>query len=156
MNENTTTLILSNLNLAQKIAKSKKKSLPHISFDELESAAYMGLVEAANNYNPNKNDNFSAYAVFRIIGAVKDYLRELSWGKRTENIKMSCVYEKEVSCKENISFEEIIEKLPCVNKNVLKLYYVEGLKIKEIASDMKVHQSRVSQILSESRSKLAA
>jgi len=51
-------------------------------------------------------------------------------------------------------FEDVIRQLPTVNKTVLKLYYQEGMKIKDIASDLGVHQSRVSQILSESRLKL--
>ena len=68
-------LILNNISLAEKIAKSKKRKLSHISYDELKSAAYLGLVEAANNYNSSENDNFPAFAVWRIIGAVRDYLR---------------------------------------------------------------------------------
>jgi RNA polymerase sigma factor (sigma-70 family) len=162
--EERNSLILNNVLLAENIAKSKKKKLTQVSFDELKSAAYLGLVEAASHYDPLKNDCFPAYAVWRIIGSIRDYLRELSWGPRSKPIKMNdffvhqeCFFIKQeqfdfsdFSC----FFEIIIDQLPIVNKTVLKLYYQENKKIKEIANDLSVHQSRVSQILSESRVKL--
>jgi DNA-directed RNA polymerase specialized sigma subunit len=39
-------------------------------------------------YNKNKNTCFQAFAFFRINGAIRDYLRELSWGSRRRPIKM--------------------------------------------------------------------
>ena len=87
--EERNALIMNNISLAEKIAKSRKKKLSHISYDELKSAAYLGLVEAANNYDPQENDCFPAYAVWRVIGAVQDYLRELSWGTRANPVKMA-------------------------------------------------------------------
>lgn len=154
-------LILNNVLLADNIAKSKKKKLTQVSYDELKSAAYLGLVEAASHYDPGKNDCFPAYAVWRIIGSIRDYLRELSWGPRSKPIKMNdfFVYQEFIFRKQEQSdcsdfFEIVINQLPTVNKNVLKLYYQENKKIKDIAKDLSVHQSRVSQILSESRIKL--
>jgi RNA polymerase sigma factor (sigma-70 family) len=158
--EERNALVLENMYLAEKIAKSRKKKLSNVSYDELKSAAYLGLVEAANHYDPQENDCFAAYAVWRVIGAVRDYLRELSWGPRSKPVKMAevFVYEEHLFKKESVDnagfFESVIRQLPTVNKTILRLYYQEGMKIKEIASDMSVHQSRVSQILSDSRSKL--
>lgn len=153
-------LIIENLNLAEKLAKTKKRKLSHISYDDLKSAAFCGLVEAANSYDNNKNDCFPAYAVYRISGAIKDYLRELSWGSRSKPIKLSqsFVYEEELydihnfGCSE--SFDELIYFLPDINKNILKLYYQKGMLIREIAVKFQVHQSRISQIISDSKKKL--
>lgn len=154
-----TTFILENISLAEKIAKSRKKKLSQVSYDELKSAAYLGLVEAANKYDPQENDNFPAYAVWRIVGAVRDYLRELSWGSRSNPIKISQVfiYEEELFYQEIENkgfFEDVIRQLPSTNKTVLGLYYLEGMKIKEIAQDMSVHESRISQILTDSKVRL--
>lgn len=153
-------LVLNHVSLAEKIAKSRKKKLTQVSYDELKSAAYLGLVEAATHYNSQENDCFAAYAVWRIIGAVRDYLRELSWGSRSNPVKMSefhvyeeCSFDQQIIDRADF-FENVIRQLPTVNKTVLKLYYQEDMKIKEIANDLCVHQSRVSQILSESRMKL--
>jgi RNA polymerase sigma factor (sigma-70 family) len=153
-------LVLDHVYLAEKIAKSRKKKLTQVSYDELKSAAYLGLVEAAAHYISQENDCFPAYAVWRIIGAVRDYLRELSWGPRSNPVKMVevFVFEEHIFDQQIVDragfFEDVIRQLPTVNKTVLKLYYQEGMKIKEIASDLGVHQSRVSQILSDSRLKL--
>lgn len=149
-------LILANISLADKIAKSKKRKLSHISLDELKSAAYLGLVEAANSYQNSKNDCFAAYAVWRIIGSVKDFLRELSWGTRSNNVKMSVIQDDQVFQEKTTecNFDEIISYLPDLNKTILKLYYQDGYKLKEIANGIGVHESRISQILSDSRSKL--
>ena len=87
MNTNLHELIINHMSLAEKIAKSKKRKLSHVSYEELVSAAYLGLVEAASNYKSNENDCFAAYAIWRIIGAVRDYLRELSWGSRRNPLK---------------------------------------------------------------------
>ena len=80
-------LVISNLTLAKKLAKCKKKKCYFINYDELESAAFLGLVEAAVKYNSNLNDNFAAFATMRIIGAIKDYLRELAYGSRNFPLK---------------------------------------------------------------------
>jgi len=82
-------LIILNINLANAIAAKKKRALSHIHYEDLQSAAYMGLVEAANNYDSNKNDCFQSFAVWRISGAIKDYLREINWGSRRNPINMS-------------------------------------------------------------------
>lgn len=81
-------LVLENISLAEKIAKSRKRKLSQVSYDELKSAAYLGLVEAAHHYNPQQNDCFPAFAIWRIIGAIRDYLREISWGSRNNPLKM--------------------------------------------------------------------
>lgn len=153
-------LIIENLNLAEKLAKRKKRKLSHISYDELKSAAFCGLVEAANSYNSSKNNCFPAYALWRITGAIQDYLRELSWGSRSKPLKraQSFIYEEQLYKTDNFgnldSFDEIIYFLPEINKTVLKLYYQQDMLIKEIAVMLCVHQSRISQILQDSKQKL--
>lgn len=153
-------LIVENLPLADKIAKSKKRKLSHISFEELQSAAYLGLVESAQSYQPDENDCFAAFAVWRIIGAVRDYLRELTWGSRANPQKMVPIYAYEdqlysdnatIDCE---FFEDFIKHLPTPNKTTMRLYYFENKKIAEIAEIFGCNQSRVSQILTDSRNRL--
>jgi RNA polymerase sigma factor (sigma-70 family) len=43
--------------------------------EELESAAYMALVEAALTFDPSRKVNFATYARYRIRGAIRDYRR---------------------------------------------------------------------------------
>lgn len=53
----------------------KTMHLPRESFDELLSAAYLGLVEAAERFDAGAGYDFRAFAYFRIRGAVIDSIR---------------------------------------------------------------------------------
>lgn len=152
-------LILENIPLADKMAKSKKRKLSHISYAELQSAAYLGLVEAARNYDLSKNDNFPAFAVWRIIGSIRDYLRELSWGSRSNPKKTIPLSSEDFFVSYDIVsdidfFENLIKSLPNTNKSVLRFYYLADKKISEIANLLDLHQSRISQILTDSKNRL--
>lgn len=74
-------LILKYLHFAEKLAKKYSQ----FRDDELKSAAYVGLIDAAIKYNGKSN--FSTYARFRINGAMKDYLRkQLNFIKFRKNL----------------------------------------------------------------------
>ena len=65
------------------IARKILERLPqHIELDELVSAGMIGLVDAVNKFNPQKNVQFKSYAQFRVRGAILDSLRELDWSPR--------------------------------------------------------------------------
>lgn len=150
-------LVVTHLSLAKKLARISKKKSTFANYDELESAAFMGLSEAAGKYDPSLNVTFETYASCRISGAIKDYQRELSWGSRNNPVKTESVEVHDFAYTEtetSNTFDKIVNPLSSTNKRVLRLHYVDECKIREIAADMGVHESRVSQILSESRLKL--
>jgi len=75
-------LIYKHMELAKRIALHKSKSVPRsVQPDDLISAAFLGLVCAANRFNGCR-DSFKSYAIIKIQGAIIDYLRETSWGAR--------------------------------------------------------------------------
>lgn len=49
------------------------------SSDDLDQVAYLGLVKAVNGFDPEKGDEFLAYAVPTITGEVKRYFRDSAW-----------------------------------------------------------------------------
>lgn len=55
---------------------------PHVSLDDLIHAGVIGLIDALNKFDSNKNVQFKTYAKFRIRGAILDSLRELDWSPR--------------------------------------------------------------------------
>jgi RNA polymerase sigma factor (sigma-70 family) len=62
------------LPMARAIAKRMDGLLPRQS-DELESTAYLALVEAAQTFDPSISVNFATYARYRICGALRDLRR---------------------------------------------------------------------------------
>jgi RNA polymerase sigma factor FliA len=62
---------------ARNMAIEIKKSLPsYIELDELIACGELGLVEAAESYDPNRGIKFITYAHYRIRGAIYDGLRK--------------------------------------------------------------------------------
>lgn len=71
------------LPLVKLIALRIREKLPvHVELDDLISDGTLGLMDAAGKYDPNKNDNFSSYAKFRIHGAIMDSLRQIDPASR--------------------------------------------------------------------------
>jgi RNA polymerase sigma factor for flagellar operon FliA len=65
------------------IARRIHEHLPqHIPFEDLVQAGMVGLLDALNKLDSEKNVKFGSYAKFRIRGAILDSLRELDWSPR--------------------------------------------------------------------------
>jgi RNA polymerase sigma factor for flagellar operon FliA len=72
-------LILGNLSLVRHILGRMTARLPrNIDLDNLEAAGTLGLVEAANRYDPERGVAFRTFAYTRIRGAIYDELRRNS------------------------------------------------------------------------------
>ena len=64
---------------AQAIAAEIQRKYPTVERDELRAAADLGLVEAANSFDPTRGVLFKTFAYYRIRGAVYDCLRKMGW-----------------------------------------------------------------------------
>jgi RNA polymerase sigma factor for flagellar operon FliA len=65
------------------IAIRVHENLPvHVDLDDLVHAGVLGLFDAAEKYNPDKQVLFHSYAKHRIKGAILDSLRQLDWASR--------------------------------------------------------------------------
>lgn len=64
-------------------ARLSRKLPSQISYDEICSAGYDGLIEAVESYNPDRKAKFETFCQQRIIGAVMDWLRSLDPQSRT-------------------------------------------------------------------------
>lgn len=56
---------------------------PHISEDDLISSGVLGLLDAIEKYDPDRDNLFKTYAYTRIRGSVIDELRRLDWVPRS-------------------------------------------------------------------------
>lgn len=64
-------------------ARLSRKLPAQISYDEICSAAFDGLIEAVQAYDPERKAKFETFCQQRIAGAVMDWLRSLDPQSRT-------------------------------------------------------------------------
>lgn len=77
-------IVLEHLPLIRFIVNRIAVRLPsHIDLDDLQSTGVIGLMDAIEKYDPDKNCKFKTYAEFRIKGAILDQLRALDWVPRS-------------------------------------------------------------------------
>ena len=77
-------LIVSHLQFAKQITQKIAFQLPsHLDRDDLMSAAVIGLVMAAERFDPTRGIQFKTYAEHRIRGTILDELRNQDWLSRS-------------------------------------------------------------------------
>lgn len=82
--ENRTQLIQEHLYLVDIIARRMVTQVPSfMSRDDIKSAGMLGLLDAANKFDPAKNILFKTFAEYRIRGAIFDEMRKLDWFSRS-------------------------------------------------------------------------
>ena len=77
-------LIVSHLAFAKQVTQKIAVQLPgHLDRDDLMSAAVIGLIMAAERFDPNRGIKFKTYAEQRIRGTIIDELRAQDWLSRS-------------------------------------------------------------------------
>ena len=76
-------IILYHLPLVRKIAQMMAVQINHkVEVCDLESEGVLGLMDAIDKFDLDKDLRFSTYGSLRIRGAMVDYLRQLDFGSR--------------------------------------------------------------------------
>ncbi len=89
------------------IVSSVYSKLPReVDIMDIESYAYVGLIDAINKFNPKRNIKFETYASYRIKGAIVDGMRKQDWLSRTLRTQNNAIEEEE-SGKEKFSMFSI-------------------------------------------------
>jgi RNA polymerase sigma factor FliA len=119
-------LVLEHLRLVKIIAASIRASLPvHVDIDDLMQAGTSGLMDAANKFEPTKGIAFTAYAKFRIKGAILDSLRSLDEVSRD----MRRVYKQVESVTSSLA--QVLQRAPDEGEIAEKLgMNVESLRLR--------------------------
>jgi RNA polymerase sigma factor for flagellar operon FliA len=82
--EHRNELVVNYGHLAHSHAARLSRKLPaQVSYDEICSAAFDGLIEAVESFDPSRNAKFETFCQQRISGAVMDWLRSLDPQSRT-------------------------------------------------------------------------
>lgn len=81
-------IILDHLPLVKYVAGRIASRLPsHVEVDDLVNAGIIGLIDAIDKFDDERQIKFKTYAEFRIKGAILDELRALDWMPRTTRQK---------------------------------------------------------------------
>lgn len=65
------------VNYAAQRMRTKIAKITIVDYDDLVGYGYIGLLDAIDKYNPDKEIKFTTYAVMRITGAIHDELRKI-------------------------------------------------------------------------------
>jgi RNA polymerase sigma factor for flagellar operon FliA len=132
----------------------------HIDQEDLFESGILGLIEAAERFDADKNVKFKTYAFHRIRGAVLDYLRLQDWVPRSVREKDNLIKETYNTLEQELSrtphSEEIAEAMgiSCsdldkmlVDINMCSMLYLEDIsfgrdddskiKVNEVVKDTK-------------------
>jgi RNA polymerase sigma factor for flagellar operon FliA len=84
--------IIQHLPLVRGIANRVRERLPvQVELDDLVHAGVMGLFDAVDRVQPDKNVVFHLYAKHRIRGAILDSLRQLDWASRDQRKRFKSI-----------------------------------------------------------------
>ena len=78
-----------NLPYAHAIAVEVSRKLPlNLERKDIQGWAELGLVEAANSFDPRRGIQFKTFAYYRIKGAIYDGLRKMGWYPKAQYQRM--------------------------------------------------------------------
>jgi len=172
--------ILENLVLVNTLARRLQCRLPPcVTLDDLTSAGTIGLIEAVERFDSSRGLKLRSYAQHRIWGAMLDFLRRedpLSRGERrrirhsdsTAPVTISLdqlpapaldhlVRVEEHAVTELTLASEVRAARRCLStreNHVIAMLFDFGRQSRQVAADLKVNESRVSQIKQRAIAKL--
>lgn len=141
-------LILKHKSLAQIVAGQMYKVLAYkMEYDDVLQCAYLGLIDALEKFQPEKNIRFEAYAPHRIRGYILDEVRRLDVVSKHSRAKIKAGLEGDIKfcsyedCSvpvpfkfsaDKVDLELAISKLPLIERQIIYYHYVDGLPLAKI------------------------
>lgn len=174
-------MIVENLEIVSNLARRMRQRVPPcVTYDDLTGAGTIGLIEAVDRFDASRGLKFKTYAQHRIWGAMLDFLRKEDPLSRDERrrIRRSLSPDvpvtisldqlpQEVANQLAVSSDRTAIELAIVGEaqtarrclsarenRVIGLLYDLGWKNSQVAAELKVNESRVSQIKHRAIAKL--
>jgi RNA polymerase sigma factor for flagellar operon FliA len=83
-------LIRENMPLVELVVQRMVPQVPSfMTKEDMISAAMVGLIDAANKFDPTKGVKFKTFAEYRVRGAILDEMRKLDWFSRSMRDKQN-------------------------------------------------------------------
>lgn len=174
--------ILQNLDLVKSVARRVQRRLPPcVTFDDLTGAGMVGLVQAVDRFDESRGLHFKTYAQHRVWGAMQDFLRDedplsraerrrfregapaltaTGHGNPTATVSLDDIHPRCLAAPSSTAFAvrcDLQSARRCLSareNRLITLLYDFGWQNREVAADLGVHESRVSQIKQRALSKL--
>ncbi len=172
------TLIRDNLFIVDILVGRMVTQVPSfMNKDDMRSAGMLGLIDAANKFDPGKNILFKTFAEYRIRGAILDEMRKLDWFSRSLREKQSNLSrtmtrlerklgrtpeEEEMALAMEISLEEYqhilgeVSHLGCVSLNETLDNSEDGVSFLDALVDKRSDLSPASQLETKELNKIMA
>lgn len=165
--------------LVESIARSIKRRLPDsVQVEDLIAAGSFGLIDAASRYDPRRKTKFTTFATPRIRGAILDELRRMDWVPRLvrqrgeeptymtnfsdlmnqspdddEDSDEFVIEDPSKDIRDKIDLKQrldaAINQLQPKYQQAVRLYYFDGLTLKEAAKHLGITESRACQIVNK-------
>jgi RNA polymerase sigma factor (sigma-70 family) len=176
------TTIVQNIDLVNNVARRFQRRVPPcVTFDDLVSAGMIGLIQAVDRFDRSRDLKFKTYAQHRVRGAMLDFLREEDPLSRTERrrvresadglsatghgiqpttVSLDQISLRRLAAPAQAGFtirSEVREARRCLSSRenrVIALLFDFGWQSREVAADLHVNESRISQIKQRAISKL--
>ena len=152
---------------------AKYKKYDSLTLEDMINMGFVGLLEAANNFNGNRKNKFATFAFNRIRGNILDETNKFlsinkmkKYGVSLLNISdeeiaelpdiraeeaFNAIYKKELLSYIDYSINRFLTKR---EKEAINLKYKNGLKEIQIAKHMEISKQRVTTLLKAAIKKL--
>lgn len=139
---------------------------PGMAREDLMQDGAVGLLQAASNFSEHKGAKFATYASIRANGNMQDAVRKYNTNNsRFMNASDSNIIEgataDDLDLADHLESQELQKvliqaffALSDQHRKVLIMYYQKGCKQQEIATQLKLTEARVSQLLRGATNKL--
>lgn len=163
------TLVEDHLWLVENIAWKWRRRVPSsVEMDDLLQAGNLGLINAAQRFDATRpGASFRLFATYRVVGAIRDYLRDLDLVSKYQRGKIAAGAAEEVvevgmesvaemtaptqtpeDAMMALDFSEqlraLVEGLDGKQRTIIQQYYFADQRISAIASEMQCSESLVS------------
>ena len=133
-------------------AKRASRRLPKtVEFDDLVSLGYLGLVEAAERFDPHQGTPFEAYARRRVFGRMIDAYRRRNYPRQTEQVSAEEPDPRSLEAEIIAAIDEeravaSIEILTPRQTIVLRMLVRDHMTRAEVAAHLKITPAAVSKL----------
>jgi RNA polymerase sigma factor for flagellar operon FliA len=147
-------LVEANIPLIRSVARQVHRKLPpSFELDDLIQSGVLGLIQAAESYDPAGGASFATFARYRIHGAIQDSIRrdQFTESIHAELPASGVVYvdpiEEMIAAREEADqVARAVDQLPDRGRKVIQMRYSDQMSMVNVGAALGVKKTRAVQI----------